>query len=128
MPFNHKVLLIANGHELSSGQTEIDIDNAMALCAGEVVVMLASTAHAIVMGAVRKLDAGEQSPAHQCFDRTVDCRPAYTWLGLAELLPEIFHAKRRAAAFEIDQMFRNEFARARVALAHLIESRVNFLS
>jgi hypothetical protein len=128
MPFNDKVLLLPNVRELSSRQTEIDIDNAMALCASEVVVVvLAPTTHTIVMGPIRKLDASEQSPVHQFFDRPVDRRPAYAWLDLAELLPEVFHCESRAAAFEIDQAFRNEFARACVALAHLVERRINFL-
>lgn len=127
MPFNNKVLLLPNGRELSSRQTEIDIDNAMTLRTSEVVMVLAPTTHTIVMGPIRKLDTSEQSPVHQFFDCTVDRRPAYAWLDLAELVPEIFHGESRGAAFEIDQTFRNEFARARVAQAHLVEGRINFL-
>ena len=82
MPLNDKVLLLPNGRELSSGQTEIDIDNAMTLCASEVVVVLVSTADAVVMGPIGKLNASEQSPRHQLFDRTVDRRSADTWFGL----------------------------------------------
>jgi len=98
MPLNDKVLLIPNGRELSRGETKIDIDNAVALRAGEMVVMLISSTHTIVMGPVGELNAGEQSPVHQFFDRTIHRRPAYAWLDLAELLPEIFHSEICAEA------------------------------
>jgi hypothetical protein len=128
MPFNDEVLLIANGRELSSGQAEIDIDNAMALCAGEVVVMVASSADAVVMGSIRKLNAGEQSSRHQLFDRTIDRRSANARLDLTELLPEFLNGEIRAEAFQLDQTFRNELAWARVALAHFVERCIYFLS
>ena len=83
MPLNDKVLLLPNGRELISRETDIDIDDAMALRAGEVVVVLASTTDTVVMGPIRKINPGEQSHIHQLFDRTVDRGPAYTWLGLS---------------------------------------------
>ena len=83
MPLNDKVLLLPNGCELIRGETEIDIDNAMALRAGEVVVMLASSTDAVVMRPISKLDADEQFPLHQLFDRSVDRGSTYPWLGLA---------------------------------------------
>src|SRR5436309_8219446 len=127
MPLNHKVRLVPNGRELSCGKTNIDIDDAVALCAGEMVVVLVSTTHAIVMGPISELDAGQQSHVHQFFDRTIHRRPAQAWLDLAELLPEIFHREICAQVGEFDQAIRNEFAWARVALTHLVESRVNLL-
>ena len=83
MPLNDKVRLIPNSRELISGKTDIDIDDAMAVRAGEVVVVLASFADTIVMCAIRKLNAGEQSPIYQLFDRTIDRGSAYTWFGLS---------------------------------------------
>ena len=77
MPLNHKVRLVPNGHELISGETNIDIDDAVALRAGEMVVVLVSTTHTIVMGPISELNAGEQSHVHQFFDRTIHRRPAY---------------------------------------------------
>jgi len=127
MPLDDKVRLIPNGHKLICGEADIDIDDAVALRAGEMVVVLVSTTHTIVMGAISELNAGEQSHVHQFFDRTIHRCPTYAWLDLAELLPEIFHREICAEAGEFDQAIRNEFARARVALAHLVESRVNFL-
>lgn len=127
MSFNDKVFLLPNARELRSRQAEINIDNAMALRAGEVVVVFVPTTHTIVMGAIRKLDAGEQSSSHQFFDCAVDRRAAYTWLVQAEFLPEILNSEICAAAFEVNQAFRDEFARARVALAHFVKRRINFL-
>ncbi len=83
MPLNDKVCLLPNGRELICGETDVDIDDAVALRAGEVVVVLVSIADTVVMGAVRKLDTGEQPPIHQLFDRTVDRGSAYSWLGLS---------------------------------------------
>ncbi len=98
MPLNHKVRLVPNGRELISGETDIDLDNAVALRAGEMVVVLVSTTHTIVMGPISELNAGEQSHVHQFFDRTIHRRPAYAWLDLAELLPEIFYSEICAQA------------------------------
>lgn len=83
MPLNDKVRLIPDGRELISGETDIDIDDAIALRAGEVVVVLASTTDTVVVCPVRKLNPGEQSHIHQLFDRTVDGGSAYTWLDLS---------------------------------------------
>jgi hypothetical protein len=83
MPLNDKIRLILNSRELISGDTDIDIDDAVALLAGEVVVVLASTTHTVVMCPICKLNPGEQSPGHQLFDRTVDRGSAYTWLSLS---------------------------------------------
>ena len=127
MPLNDKILLLPNDRQLSSRQAEIDIDNAMALRASEVVVVVVSTADTVVMGAIGKLNAGEQAPAHQFFDRAVDRRAANTWFDLAKFLPEILNGEIFTAAFEINQTFRNKFARARIALAHFVERRINFL-
>ena len=102
MAFNDKVLLLADARKLGRRQAEIDIDDAMALCAGEVVVVFAAIAHAIVMGAIRELDAGKQAPAHQHFNGAVDRGAAYARLVLAEFLPQIFNGEVCAAAFEVD--------------------------
>ena len=83
MSLNDKVRLLPNGRELISGEADIDINNAVALRAGEVVVMLASSADAVVMRPISKLDADEQFPLHQLFDRSVDRGSTYPWLGLA---------------------------------------------
>jgi hypothetical protein len=125
MPLNDKVCLVPNGHKLISGETDIDIDDAMALGAGQMVVVLAAATDTVVMGPVGKLDPGEQSHIHQLFHPTVDRGSAYPWLGLPEFLPEVLHSEIRTEAFKLDQSVRNEFAWTRVALAHLVESRVN---
>ena len=83
MPFNDKVCLVSNGCELISWETDIDIDDAMTLRAGEVVVVLTSITDEVVVCPIRKLDPGEQTHIQQLFDRTIDSGPAYTWLGLS---------------------------------------------
>jgi hypothetical protein len=83
MPFNDKIRLISNACELISRETDIDVDDAMTLRAGEVVVVLASTTDTVVMCPICKLNPGEQSHIYQLFDRTVDRGSAYTWLGLS---------------------------------------------
>jgi len=82
MALNDKIRLNPNVRKLSGGETDIDIDDAMALRAGEVVVMLTSTTDTVVMCPIRKLNPGEQSHIHQLFYRTIDCGSAYTRLGL----------------------------------------------
>jgi hypothetical protein len=83
MALNDKISLNPNVRELISRETDIDIDDAMALCAGEVVVVLASTTDTVVMCPIRKLNPGEQSHIHQLFDRTIDRGSAYARLGLS---------------------------------------------
>jgi hypothetical protein len=75
--------LLPNGHELICGEADIDIDDVMALRAGQMVVVFASAADTVVMRPICKLDPGEQLFIHQLFDRTVDCGSAYPWLGLS---------------------------------------------
>ena len=83
MPLNDKVRLIPNSRELIGGETDIDIDDAMALRAGKMMVVLTPTANTVVMRPIRKLYPGKQSHIYQLFDRTVDRGPTYTWLGLS---------------------------------------------
>ena len=83
MPLDDKVRLVPNGRKLISGETDIDIDDAVALSAGEMVMMLASTADTVVMCPICKVNPGEQSHIHELFDRTVDRGPTYPWLGLS---------------------------------------------
>jgi hypothetical protein len=64
MPLNDKVLLLPNGRELICGEADVDIDDAAALRAGKVVVVLVSIADTVVMSHICKLDAGEQSPIY----------------------------------------------------------------
>lgn len=93
MPLNYKIRLVPYGRELISGKTNIDIDDAVALRAGEMVMVLVSTTHTIVMGPIGELNPGEQFHVHQFFDRAIHRCPAYSWLDQAELLPEIFHSE-----------------------------------
>ncbi len=83
MPLNDKVLLLPNGRELISRETDIDIDDAMTLRAGKMMVVLTPTANTVVMRPIRKLDPSKQSHIYQLFDRTIDRGSAYAWLSLS---------------------------------------------
>ena len=83
MALNDKICLNPNVRKLIGGETDIDIDDAMALRAGEVVVVFVPTTDTVMMRPVRKFDPGKQSHIHQLFDRTVDRGSANTWLGLS---------------------------------------------
>ncbi len=96
MPFNDKVRLIPNGRELLCGEADLDIDDAMALRAGQMVVVLAVATDTVMVRPVRELDPGEQSSIHELFHRTVDRGSAYPWLDLSELLPEVLSGEIRA--------------------------------
>ena len=87
MALNDKVRLIPNGHKLICGEADIDIDDVMALRAGEMVMVLVSTTYTIVMGSIRELNAGEQSHVHQFFNRSIHRRPPYAWLICPHGLP-----------------------------------------
>jgi hypothetical protein len=79
MPLNDKVRLFPNSRELICRETDIDIDDAAALPAGEMVMEVASTADTVVMRTIRKLDAGEQPFIHQLFDHAVGAVPSATY-------------------------------------------------
>lgn len=81
MTFNVKVCLVADSLELVDRQADIDLYDAVALCAGEVMVMRATT-DAIVMRAVRKLNTIQQSHVHQHLNRTIDSGTSHAWLVL----------------------------------------------
>jgi hypothetical protein len=59
MPLNDKVRLVSNSLELICWETDINVDDAMTLRAGEMVVMLASITDTVVMCSIRKLDPSE---------------------------------------------------------------------
>jgi hypothetical protein len=83
MSLNDKVRLLPNGRELIRGEADVDIDDAVALRAGEMVVVVVSLTDTVVMCPVGKLDAGEQSSIHQLFDRTIDRGSSDAWLVLS---------------------------------------------
>ena len=61
MPFNREIGAGTNAGKLRVGQTDIDLDNAMAVCASEVVMVMLLATDAIVVCAVCELDAIEQA-------------------------------------------------------------------
>jgi hypothetical protein len=118
--FNIKVRLVTNGGQLIDGQTDIDLYDAMALRAGQ-VMMMAVTADAVVVRAISKLDAVQQAHIDQHLYRAVHGCPAQARLYLAQLLPEIVNREIGSARSKLCESLRNQPAWACVALAHLIE-------
>ena len=78
MPFDDKVLLGADSGELIRWKADVDINDAMATRAGEVVVVVALPANTVVMRPVSKLDPRQQPRVHQLLHRTVDCSASNT--------------------------------------------------
>ena len=66
MTFNGKVRLVSNCGELIYGETDIYLDNAAALCTGQVMVMVIA-ANTIVVGSIGKFDAVEQTGIDEHF-------------------------------------------------------------
>ena len=87
MPLNDKARLIPNGHKLICGEADSDIDDVMALRAGQMVVVFASTADTIVMRPIFKSSgrAVLYSPTFRPHGRP--------WLGLSVARPVVIPAK-----------------------------------
>jgi hypothetical protein len=126
MPFNIEVCLIANSRERIDRNADIDLYDAMAPGAGQ-VVMMAIAADTVVMGAIGKLDTIQQAHIDQHLHRAVDGCPAEARLYLAQFLPEIVNREIAAACSKLDKALGNQPARARVALAQLMKCRMNFI-
>src|SRR5258707_362256 len=128
MPLDRKIGQRAELSKLLRGNTHIHIDHAMTGSAGQMMVMLVSTAHAITMGAISELDAIEQARVDQHFHRTIDRCTAQTRLLLAQILPEIIHREIAAAFCQRNQTIGNQPAWASIALTLLAKHSINFLS
>jgi hypothetical protein len=126
MALDGEVGLLGERGELFGGNADIDIDDAMAGGAGQVVVMFVA-AHAIAMRSIGKLDAVQQSGVDQHFYGAVDRRAPQARLAMTEVLPEIIHRKVSPAMRQFDQALGNHPARARITLALLVKHGVNLV-
>lgn len=122
-----EVCLFAEFGELFSGDADIDIDHAMATGAGQVVVVLVSSADTIAVCAIGELDAIEQTGVDQHLNGAIDGSASQAWFALAQLLPEIIHREVAAVLSQFDQALGDDAARARCALTYLIEHSINFV-
>jgi hypothetical protein len=125
--FDIKIRLIANSAYLIYGQADIDLHDAVALCAGQMVMMARTTADAIVMRAVRELDAVQELHIRQHLDRAIDRCASQAWLGLPQLLPQIINGEIGTAGRQLYQPLGDELARARMTLARFVERRPDLI-
>src|SRR5689334_17286659 len=98
----------------------------MTLHTRQVMVMF-STAHPIMVRAIRKLDAIQQAKIHQNLNRPIDGRPAQAWLTLPDTLPEIINREVGATLCQINQPLLNELTWTCMTLTHFIKGSTNLL-
>ena len=82
MSVNDKVCLILDSGDLLRREAASDIDDAVTLCASQMMVVFAPVADMIVMRSICKLDPCQEFSLHEHFYRTIDRGSAYPWLGL----------------------------------------------
>ncbi len=126
MAFNVEVHLIANRYELINGQTDIHFHNTMALRAGQVMMMTAPT-NPIVMRPIGELDTVQHTSIDQHFHRAVDRCSSQTWFCLSEFLPELISREVASIGGKLYKLLCDESPRTCVALAHFVESCINFV-
>lgn len=124
MAFDHKISLVADGTELFDRQADIDLNDAVAACTGEVMVV-SIAADAIVMATISEFHPIEQSCIHQLFNRAVDGSPAQRWFALANLLPQIINRKICPTACQFHEPLFNQSAWTGTTLAHLVKGGTN---
>ena len=127
MSLDDKVRLVPNGRKLISGETDIDIDDAVALSAGEMVMMLASTADTVVMCPVCKLHTIQQTHRNQLLYGAIDRSSTQARLYFPHLLPEIINREIGTANSKFYQSICDKLSRARMPLTHLVEGRAYFV-
>jgi hypothetical protein len=125
--FDIKIRLVADGTYLVYGQADIDLHDAVALCAGQMVMMARTAADAVVMRAVRELDAVQKLHIRQHLDRAIDRCASQARLGLPQLLPQIINSEISTAGRQLYQPLSNELTRARMALARFVERRPDLI-
>ena len=126
MPLDVEVCLVTDSRERIDRNAHIDLYDAMALRAGQ-MVMMAITADAVVVRAIGKLDTIQQAYIDQHLHRAIDSCPAQARLYLTQLLPQVVNREISPACSKFYEPLSNQPAWTRVALAQLIECRMNFV-
>jgi len=121
-----KIGLHSNRGELIFRQAHLDLDDAVTARAGQMMVM-ASSAYAVVMRAIGKFNAVQQPHRDKHFYRSVDRSPSHAGFILSQRLPEIIDGKISSTFGQRDQPFRDNAPRARIALAGFLERRADLL-
>ncbi len=92
MSCDHEVRLAADRGKLPQRRADVNIHYAMAFHASNVMMMLVS-ANAVVMAAIWKFNAVQQSQVNQLLDRSKYCGSSEARVGATEFMPEILHRK-----------------------------------
>src|SRR5579871_5206214 len=109
MTFNVKFRLTTNSINLLNGQADINLNDTMALCTGQ-MMMMGTAADTIMMSTIRELNTVQQPHIHQHLHRTIDRCPSQARLTLAQLLPEIINREIGTASSMLYQSLGNELA------------------
>jgi hypothetical protein len=120
MTLDCEIGLFADGGELIDGQANIHLDYTVTLRAGQVMVMGTPT-NTIVMRAVGKLNAIQQTHAKKHLNRAIDSRASQAGFVLPQILPQIINGEICPTVREFNQTFLDQAARARIALARFLK-------
>lgn len=126
MSFDGKICLVADGRKLIFWQADVHLFDAVAVRAGEMMMVAIST-DAIVVRAVGELNAIQQTHADQLLDSAVDRGAPQTWLLCSHVLPQIINREIGTALCQSYQAFRNKPSRACITLAYFIKRCINSL-
>jgi len=119
--------LLADCGKVLKRQTEIDFDDAMTLCTGQVMVVGTST-DTIVVGPIGEFDTIKQTRLNEHFNRAVDRGSSQMGLALTQVVPEIVNGKIGSAGRQLAYPLRNQVAWACLTLTLFREGGSNLLS
>lgn len=126
MALDSEICLLANSCKLIDGEADADFYDAMALCAGE-MMMMAASADAVVVRPIGKFDAVQQTQSDQFLHSTVDRCSSQTRLVLSHCLPEIINREIDSAVSKFHQLLCDEPPWACIALTDLVERGIDFI-
>ena len=125
MAFDGEIGLVADRFNLLNWEANVNFDDTVAICAGQ-VMMVAATADAVMVRAVGELDAVQQADSDQHLNGAVDGGTSQARLALPQLLPQVIDGEVVATTCKLYQPIRDKLTRARLALARFGEGGANF--
>jgi len=120
MAFNGKIVLISDGSQLFHRQTQVDINDFMTLRTGQ-MMMVSPITDAVMMRAIRELNALQQPYLRQFLHRAKHCRATNVCVVLAQRLPQIIRREINATSSELNEVLSDEATLAGVALAQFVK-------
>jgi hypothetical protein len=126
MSFDRKMGLLADRGHVLRRQTEIDFNNPMTLCTGQMMVVCTST-DTIVMSSIGEFDTVEQARLNEHFNRAVDRGSSQMGLALAQVVPEIVNGKIGSTGSQFAHALGNQVTGACLALTLFRKGSGNLL-